>query len=83
MEFKFLKSDNKRIEKKLEQLNQEYLEIEHQKELDKIEERCKELKKQSGNDLKTEIWADIYQDVLTIEKKSDEYKKSEKRNKNE
>lgn len=45
MEFKFLKSDSKRIEKKLEQLNQEYLDIEHQKELDKIEERCKEIKK--------------------------------------
>ena len=79
MEFKFLKSDSKRIEKKLEQLNKEYLEIEHQKELDKIEERCKEIKKESGNNLKAEIWADIYQDVLTIEKKSDEYKKSEKK----
>ncbi|MDD3984950.1 MAG: hypothetical protein PHY59_03460 [Methanobacterium sp.] len=78
MEFKYLNNDIKRVEKKLEQLNQQYLEIEYQKELDKIEERCKEIKNRSDNNLKAEIWAEIYQDVLTLEKKSDKYKNLKK-----
>lgn len=78
MEFKYLKSDIKRVEKKLEQLKQQYLEIEYQKELEKIEERCKEIQNQSDNNLKAEIWTEIYQDVLTLEKKSDKYKNLKK-----
>jgi hypothetical protein len=71
MEYEYLKSDTKRIQKKLEQLNQEYDDIEHQKELDKIEDRCKEINNNSSDDLKAEIWGDIYKDVLELEKKTD------------
>ena len=71
MDFEYLKSDNKRIEKKLEQLNHRYDEIQHQKELDKIEERSKQIKEGSGDNLKAKIWGDIYSDVLEIEKKTD------------
>jgi hypothetical protein len=81
MEFKYLKSDTKRIEKKLEQLNQEYDEIQHQKELDKIEERCEQINKSSGDDIKKQIWGEIYKDVLEIEKKTDPKKESEKKKK--
>jgi hypothetical protein len=78
MEFKHTKSDAKRIEKKLEQLNKKYADIEYQKELDKIEDRCKELNTKSNPDLNDEIWGQIYKDVLELEKKSDSKKKFEK-----
>lgn len=71
MDFEYLKSDNKRIEKKLEQLNQKYDKIQHQNELDKIEERSKQIHEGSGDNLKAQIWGDIYNDVLEIEKKTD------------
>ena len=54
MEYEYLKSDTKRIEKKLEELNKKYLDIEYQKELDKIEERCKEINNSSGDNFKGE-----------------------------
>jgi len=77
MEFEYVKSDTKRIEKKLEELNQKYDDIEHQKELDKLEERCKEIKNNLDDDFKAEIWSEIYKDVLELEKKADK-KKSDK-----
>ena len=80
MEYEYLKSDTKRIEKKLEQLNKKYLDIEYQNELDKIEERCKEINTRSGDDLKAKIWGEIYKDVLELEKKSDSKKNYEKKN---
>ena len=83
MEFEYIKSDTKRIEKKLEQLNQKYLDIENQKELDKIEERCKEINASADQDLKAEIWGEIYKDVLELEKKSNTKKKSEKKKKSD
>ena len=43
MEYDYLKSDSKRIEKKLEQLNQKYEDIEHKKELEKLEKRYEEI----------------------------------------
>ena len=71
MDFEYLKSDNKRIEKKLEQLNQKYDKIQHQNELDKIEDRSKQIHEGSGDNLKAQIWGDIYNDVLEIGKKTD------------
>ncbi len=71
MDFDYLKSDNKRIEKKLEQLNKKYNEIQHEKELEKLEERSKQINEGSGDNLKAKIWGDIYKDVLEIEKKTD------------
>jgi hypothetical protein len=81
MEFEYLKSDTKRIEKKLEQLNQKYLDIQHQKELDKIEARCKEINSAPDPDMKEEIWGQIYRDVLDLEKKADKKKVSDKKKK--
>jgi hypothetical protein len=81
MDYEYLKSDTKRIEKKLEELNQKYDDIEHKKELNKIEERCKEIISIADDDLKAEIWADIYKDVFEIEKKSYKKQKSEKKEK--
>ncbi len=83
MDYEYLKSDTKRIEKKLEELNQKYDDIEHKKELDKIEERCKEISNSADDDLKAEIWADIYKDVFEIEKKSYKEQKSEKKKKSD
>ena len=82
MEYEYVKSDTKRIEKKLEQLNQKYDDIEHQKELDKLEARCKEIKNNLDDDFKAEIWTEIYKDVLELEKKADT-KKSEKKKKSD
>lgn len=83
MDSEYLKSDTKRIEKKLEELNEKYADIQHQKEIDKIEERCKEISSVHGNDIKTEIWKEIYQDVLEIEKNLDFKKELEKMEKKE
>ena len=71
MDFDYLKSDNKRIEKKLEQLNKKYDKIQHQKELEKLEERSNQINEGSEDNLKAKIWGDIYKDVLVIEKKTD------------
>lgn len=79
MEFKYLKSDTKRIEKKLEELNKKYVDMEYQKEIDNLEKRCKELNTDSDQDIKDEIWGQIYKDVLKLEKKPDSKKKFEKK----
>lgn len=81
MDYEYLKSDTKRIERKLQELNEKYTDIQHQKEIDRIEERCKEISSVQGNDLKKEIWKDIYQDVLEIEKNMDFKKELEKEEK--
>jgi hypothetical protein len=83
MEFEYLKSDTKRIEKKLEQLNQKYSDIQHQKELDRIEARCKEINNTQDPDLKEEIWGQIYKDVLELEKSADKKKESDKKRKDD
>lgn len=70
MDFKYLKSDTKRIDKKIEELNKKYEDIQHEKELERLEERSKEINEGSGNNLKAQIWGDIYKDVLEIEKKT-------------
>ena len=79
MEFKYLKSDTKRIEKKLEELNKKYVDMEYQNEIDNLEKRCKEINTNSDLDIKDEIWGQIYKDVLKLEKKSDSKKKFEKK----
>ena len=79
MEFKYLKSDSKRIEKKLEELNRKYVDMEYQKEIDNLEKRCEEINTNSDQDIKEEIWGQIYKDVLKLEKKSDSKKKFEKK----
>jgi hypothetical protein len=79
MEFKYLKSDTKRIEKKLEELNKKYVDMEYKKEIDDLEKRCEELNSNSDQDIKDEIWGQIYKDVLKLEKKSDSKKKFEKK----
>jgi hypothetical protein len=79
MEFKYLKSDTKRIEKKLEELNRKYVDMEYQKEIDNLEKRCEEINTNSDQDIKEEIWGQIYKDVLKLEKKSDSKKKFEKK----
>jgi hypothetical protein len=71
MDFEYLKSDTKRIEKKFEELNKKYDTIQHEKELERLEKRSKEINEGSDDNLKTQIWGDIYKDVLEIEKKTD------------
>lgn len=80
MDFDYLKSDTKRIEKKFEELNKKYDAIQHEKELERLAERSKEINEGSGDNLKAQIWGDIYRDVLEIEKKTDI--KPEKKKKN-
>lgn len=71
MDFDYLKSDTKRIEKKFEELNKKYDAIQHEKELEILEKRSNEINEGSGDNLKAQIWRDIYKDVLEIEKKTD------------
>jgi hypothetical protein len=79
MQFKYLKSDTKRIEKKLEELNKKYADMEYQKEIDSLEKRCEEINENKDQDIKDEIWGQIYKDVLKLEKKSDSKKKFEEK----
>ena len=53
--------------------------MEYKKEIDSLEKRCEELNTNSNQDIKDEIWGQIYQDVLKLEKKSDSKKKFEKK----
>jgi chorismate mutase len=71
MDFEYLKSDTKRIEKKFDELNKKYDAIQREKELERLEKRSKEINEGSDDNLKTQIWGDIYKDVLEIEKKTD------------
>jgi chorismate mutase len=71
MDLEYLKSDTKRIEKKFEELNKKYDVIQREKELELLEKRSKEINEGSDDNLKTQIWGDIYKDVLEIEKKTD------------
>lgn len=71
MDFDYLKSDTKRIEKKFEELNKKYDAIQHEKELEILEKRSNEINEGSSDNLKAQIWGDIYKDVLEIEKKTD------------
>lgn len=80
MDFEYLKSDTKRIEKKFEELNKKYDAIQHEKELERLEKRSSEINEGSDDNLKTQIWGDIYKDVLEIEKKTD-YKSDKKKKK--
>ncbi len=84
MELEYLKSDTKRIEKKLEELNKKYDDIERQKELDRLEERCREINASSSDDdLKAKIWGEIYRDVFELEKKSKPESESKKKKKSD
>ena len=84
MELEYLKSDTKRIEKKLEELNKKYDDIERQKELDRLEERCREINASSSDDdLKSKIWGEIYRDVFELEKKSKPKSESKKKKKSD
>ena len=71
MDFDYLKSDTKRIEKKFEELNKKYDVIQREKELELLEKRSNAINEGSDDNLKTQIWGDIYKDVLEIEKKTD------------
>jgi len=71
MDLEYLKSDTKRIEKKFEELNKKYDVIQREKELELLEKRSNEINEGSDDNLKTQIWGDIYKDVLEIEKKTD------------
>ncbi|ADZ09907.1 hypothetical protein Metbo_1681 [Methanobacterium lacus] len=71
MDLEYLKSDTKRIEKKFEELNKKYDVIQREKELELLEKRSNAINEGSDDNLKTQIWGDIYKDVLEIEKKTD------------
>jgi len=83
MEFDYLKSDTKRIQKKLEELNKKYSDIEQKNELDRIEERGNEIKLNEDDDFKKKIWADIYSDVLELEKNTVKKNKPQKKKKSD
>jgi hypothetical protein len=70
MTYEYLKSDEKRVEKKLEELNLKYLDMEHKKEFEQIEEKCKALNSKTNPNYRDKIWAQIYKDVLELEKKA-------------
>ena len=83
MGFDYLKSDTKRIERKLEELNKRYDDVELQKKIDEIDERCKEIKATETDDFKEQIWTDIYTDVLKLEKKQAKKYKTPKKRRNQ
>ncbi|HMK54402.1 MAG TPA: hypothetical protein VK444_06435 [Methanobacteriaceae archaeon] len=67
MPLKYLEKDQKRIEKKMEELNEKLQDMEHENELKILEKKYESLKDKT--DLNDQIWSDIYRDVLELEKK--------------
>jgi len=67
MPLKYLEKDQKRIEKKMEELNEKLHDMEHENELKILEKKYESLKDKT--DLNDQIWSDIYRDVLELEKK--------------
>jgi ribonuclease HIII len=63
-----LENDQKRVDKKMEELYQKILELEHESEIQKIENKYNALK--DKEDPTDQIWAEIYNDALKLEKRS-------------
>jgi len=63
--------------------HKKYSDIEQKNELDRIEERGNEIKLNEGDDFKKKIWADIYSDVLELEKNTVKKNKPQKKKKSD
>ncbi|MDP3066801.1 MAG: hypothetical protein Q8N08_08705 [Methanobacteriaceae archaeon] len=68
MTLKYLEKDQKRIEKKMEELNEKLQDMEHKSQLKILEKKYESLKDKKNPE--DQIWADIYRNVLELEKKS-------------
>ncbi len=67
MTLKYLEKDQKRIDKKMLDLNKKLDELEHQAQLQRLEKKYEKLK-ESGNP-EDELMSELYQDLIKLEKK--------------
>jgi len=67
MALKYLEKDQKRIDKKMEDLNKKLDNLEHQAQLKRLEKKYENLK-ESGNP-EDELMSELYQDLIRLEKK--------------
>ncbi|NYT18459.1 MAG: hypothetical protein GKB98_02480 [Methanobacteriales archaeon] len=67
MALKYLEKDQKRIDKKMEDLNKKLDNLEHQAQLQRLEKKYENLK-ESGNP-EDELMSELYQDLIRLEKK--------------
>ena len=68
MTLKYLEKDQERIDKKMEELKEKNEDLEHQKRIKILEKKYESFKDKKNLD--NEIWAEIYRDVLELEKES-------------
>lgn len=68
MALKYLEKDQKRIDKKMEDLKDKLNELEHQAQLQRLEKKYEKLK-ESGNP-EDELMSELYQDLIKLEKRA-------------
>lgn len=67
MALKYLEKDQKRIDKKMEDLNKKLDNLEHQAQLKRLEKKYENLK-ESGKP-EDDLMSELYQDLIRLEKK--------------
>lgn len=67
MALKYLEKDQKRIDKKMEDLNKKLDNLEHQAQLQRLEKKYENLK-ESGKP-EDDLMSELYQDLIRLEKK--------------
>jgi ribonuclease HIII len=68
MPLKYLEKDQKRIDKKMEELNDKLDNLEHQAQLQRLKRKYEKLK-ESGNP-EDELMSELYQDLIKLEKRA-------------
>jgi ribonuclease HIII len=68
MPLKYLEKDQKRIDKKMEELNDKLDNLEHQAQLQRLKRKYETLK-ESGNP-EDELMSELYQDLIKLEKRA-------------
>jgi hypothetical protein len=67
MALKYLENDQKRVDKKLEELKDKLHKLDHQAQLQRLERKYESLK-ESGKP-EDELMSELYQDLIRLEKK--------------
>jgi hypothetical protein len=67
MPLKYLEKDQKRVDKKMEELKDKLHKLDHKAQLQRLEKKYEAMKEKGDPD--DELWSDFYQDLIKLEKK--------------
>ena len=68
MALKYLEKDQKRIDKKMEDLNKKLDKLEHQAQLKRLEKKYENLKESDNPE--DELMAELYEELIRLEKRA-------------